>query len=105
MQDKPKSILTLLCLLALTSFMTGCASCREGFQELSRIDQEYRDGVMSALGTQMWLRNMEIEARNKELEDGPVISEDKMQVRNGLVYTVNQTEPFSGVVVGNYENG
>ncbi len=34
-----------------------------------------------------------------------VMSEDQMQERNDLVYTVNQESPFTGVVVKHYENG
>tara|TARA_Y100000592_G_C5399730_1_gene282467 strand:+ start:559 stop:684 length:126 start_codon:yes stop_codon:yes gene_type:complete len=33
------------------------------------------------------------------------MSEDQMQERNDLVYTVNQESPFTGVVVKHYENG
>ena len=61
MKTKPKSILSLLCLLAITSFFTGCGET--------------------------------------------VISEDQMQERGDLVYTVNQESPFTGVVVKHYENG
>ena len=60
MTDRQKSILSLLRLLALTSFFTGCGET--------------------------------------------AISEEQMQTRNGLVYTVNQESPFTGVVVKHYEN-
>lgn len=62
MKTKPKSILSLLCLLAFTSFITGCGET--------------------------------------------VISEEQKQERSdGMVYTVNQESPFTGVVVKHYENG
>ena len=62
MKAKPKSILSLLCLLALTSFITGCG-----------------ETVIDA--------------------------EQKQERSDGLVYTVNQESPFTGVVVNYYENG
>ena len=61
MKTKPKSILSVLCLLAITSFFTGCGET--------------------------------------------VIDADQMQERKGLVYTVSQESPFTGVVVKQYENG
>lgn len=36
---------------------------------------------------------------------GKEIDISQKQVRNGIVYTVNEDKPFTGTVVGKYENG
>ena len=78
MKTNPKSILSLLCLLALTSFFTGCGE---------------DDAVIAP------------ETTKPEIAE-TVIDEDQMQIRgDDLVYAPNEEKPFTGVVVKHYENG